>query len=114
LGARSNARTCVGQQGSGLVGKPAAGSFNLIEPGVWDADFRYWNGTWKSLSFSGTRWLQVNTAEGRLYPKNAYRVILTRARQGMIVFVPKGAEKDATRPACQLRYGGLIPDRYRR
>ena len=63
----------------------------------WDADFRYWNGLWKSLSFSGTRWQQVNTAERRLYLKNAYRVILTRARQGMIVFVPKGAEEDATR-----------------
>jgi hypothetical protein len=46
----------------------------------WDADFRYWNGLWKSLSFSGTRCQQVNTAERRLYLKNAYRVILTRAR----------------------------------
>ena len=37
-------------------------------------------------------------SEGRLHLKNAYRVILTRARQGMIIFVPKGAEEDATRP----------------
>jgi len=63
----------------------------------WDADFRYRNGIWNSLRFRGTRWEQVNTTEGRLYLKNAYRVILTRARQGMIVFVPKGAEEDATR-----------------
>ena len=63
----------------------------------WDADFRYWNGIWNSLRFHGTRWEQVNTTEGRLYLKNAYRVILTRARQGMIIFVPKGAEEDPTR-----------------
>jgi DUF2075 family protein len=63
----------------------------------WDADFRYRNGIWNSLRFRGTRWEQVNTTEGRLYLKNAYRVILTRARQGMIVFVPKGAAEDATR-----------------
>jgi Uncharacterized conserved protein (DUF2075) len=64
----------------------------------WDADFRYGNGIWNSWRFHGTRWQQVNTAEGRLYLKNAYRVILTRARQGMIIYVPKGAEEDPTRP----------------
>ena len=64
----------------------------------WDADFRYWQGGWKALRFRGTRWQQVNTSEGRLYLKNAYRVILTRARQGMIIFVPKGAADDPTRP----------------
>jgi Uncharacterized conserved protein (DUF2075) len=64
----------------------------------WDADFRYRNGIWDYLSFRGTRWQHVNTAEGRLYLKNAYRVILTRARQGMIIFVPKGAEEDPTHP----------------
>ena len=64
----------------------------------WDADFRYWNGIWNCLRFHGTRWQNVNTAEGRLYLKNAYGVILTRARQGMIIYVPKGAEKDPTRP----------------
>ena len=64
----------------------------------WDADFRYGNGKWNSWRFHGTRWQQVNTAEGRLYLKNEYRVILARARQGMIVYVPKGAEEDTTRP----------------
>jgi DUF2075 family protein len=64
----------------------------------WDADFRYSNGIWNSLRFRGTRWERVNTAEGQLYLKNAYRVILTRARQGMIVFVPKGVAEDPTRP----------------
>ena len=64
----------------------------------WDADFRYGNGMWNYLSFRGTRWQHVNTTEGRLYLKNAYRVILTRARQGMIIFVSKGAQEDPTRP----------------
>jgi hypothetical protein len=64
----------------------------------WDADFRYSDGRWASHSFRGTKWQQVNAQEGRLYLKNAYRVILTRARQGMIIFVPRGASDDPTRP----------------
>jgi DUF2075 family protein len=64
----------------------------------WDADFRYRNGMWSFQRFHGTCWQQVNMPEKRLYLKNAYRVILTRARQGMIVFVPKGAAEDPTRP----------------
>jgi hypothetical protein len=40
----------------------------------------------------------VNDESRRLYLKNAYRVILTRARQGMVLFVPKGDVSDSTRP----------------
>lgn len=64
----------------------------------WDADFRHGQGKWNALRFRGTRWQQIKTTEGRLYMKNAYRVILTRARQGMIIFVPRGASDDPTRP----------------
>jgi hypothetical protein len=64
----------------------------------WDADFRYFDGCWSHFRFRGTRWQQVNTTEGRLYLKNAYRVILTRARQGIVIFVPKGSAMDPTRP----------------
>jgi schlafen family protein len=64
----------------------------------WDADYRYWDGRWTHLSFRGTRWQQINAAERQLYLKNAYRVILTRARQGMIIFVPSGSVEDPTRP----------------
>ena len=35
--------------------------------------------------------------ERRQYLKNAYRVLLTRARQGMVIFVPPGAKRDKTR-----------------
>jgi hypothetical protein len=64
----------------------------------WDADFRYVNGEWRHYNFKGTKWQQVNAADGRLYLKNAYRVILTRARQGMVIFVPHGDVTDSTRP----------------
>ena len=64
----------------------------------WDADYRYRNGRWLHLAFRGTCWQQVNVPERQLYLKNAYRVILTRARQGMIIFVPRGAAEDPTRP----------------
>jgi len=64
----------------------------------WDADYRYFNGQWTHNGFRGTRWQKVNAPEKQIYLKNAYRVILTRARQGMIIFVPKGAPDDPTRP----------------
>ena len=64
----------------------------------WDADFRYVNSEWRHYNFKGTKWQQVNAADGKLYLKNAYRVILTRARQGMVIFVPEGDANDTTRP----------------
>ncbi|MBR2742125.1 MAG: DUF2075 domain-containing protein [Clostridia bacterium] len=64
---------------------------------AWDADFRF-NGTeWTYYSFVGNRWQNVSSEERRLYLKNAYRVLLTRARQGMIIFIPEGSDTDATR-----------------
>jgi capsule polysaccharide modification protein KpsS len=39
----------------------------------------------------------VNSADRQLYLKNAYRVILTRARQGMVIYVPTGSDADQTR-----------------
>ena len=52
---------------------------------------------WKSFSFVGSRWNNINKEERKLYLKNAYRVLLTRARQGMVIVVPEGDEEDATR-----------------
>lgn len=63
----------------------------------WDADFRYDNEQWQYFGFRGTKWQRVNTAERQLYLKNAYRVLLTRARQGMVIFVPPGDPSDPTR-----------------
>ena len=64
----------------------------------WDLDLRYVDGAWRSFRFVGSRWQQVRSDEKRLYLKNAYRVLLTRARQGMVLFVPRGSAADETRP----------------
>jgi hypothetical protein len=64
----------------------------------WDADYRYDAGSWKHYNFRGTKWQRSNATEKQLFLKNAYRVILTRARQGMVIFVPQGSSTDATRP----------------
>ena len=64
----------------------------------WDADLRHDDEAWRTFGFKGTRWQSVNDRYRRLYLKNAYRVILTRARQGMVIFIPPGNDHDATRP----------------
>ena len=67
----------------------------------WDADLRrnqQGNG-WEHYTFRGTRWNKRNKPEQKRYLENSYRVLLTRSRQGMVIFVPDGvdAEEDATR-----------------
>lgn len=64
---------------------------------AWDADYRYVNGEWTYNHFTGNRWNNVGSEERRLYLKNTYRVLLTRARQGMAIFVPLGSNEDQTR-----------------
>jgi len=64
----------------------------------WDGDFHHAGGTWVCQAFKGTKWQSVNDESRRLFLRNAYRVILTRARQGMVLFVPKGDDTDGTRP----------------
>lgn len=66
---------------------------------VWDADFRVGNGAWDHWSFVGDRWQRIRKTERQAYLKNAYRVLLTRARQGMVVVVPEGDPADPTRDA---------------
>lgn len=64
---------------------------------VWDADFRHSPSGWKHFSFVGTRWNNIRAKDRQMYLKNAYRVLLTRARQGMVVVVPEGDPSDPTR-----------------
>jgi hypothetical protein len=66
---------------------------------AWDADFRYSGEKWENWSFRGSKWQKINKLERQAYQKNAYRVLLTRARQGMVLFVPKGDDSDHTRPS---------------
>ena len=64
---------------------------------VWDADFRYSPHGWQHWSFRGNKWQRILSLDRQRYLKNAYRVLLTRARQGMIVVVPSGDSEDPTR-----------------
>ena len=64
---------------------------------TWDADFRYTSHGWEHRSFVGSKWNRINKPERKIYLKNAYRVLLTRARQGMVIVVPAGDPEDATR-----------------
>ena len=64
---------------------------------VWDGDFRYTPHGWDHNAFKGSRWNKIRSKEAQSYQLNAYRVLMTRARQGMIICVPEGNEKDPTR-----------------
>jgi DUF2075 family protein len=64
---------------------------------TWDADFRYTKSGWEYRSFTGDRWNNIKKEERRKYLKNAYRVLLTRARQGMVIVIPPGDTDDPTR-----------------
>ncbi len=66
---------------------------------TWDGDLRYSPDGWQHYSFSGNKWQNIRKEERKMYQKNAYRVLLTRARQGMIIVVPKGDPEDKTRKA---------------
>lgn len=63
---------------------------------LWDADMRYENGKWGFYRFSNnSEWKELipnteNKQDTMKYMLNAYRVLLTRARAGMIICVPKG------------------------
>ncbi len=64
---------------------------------VWDGDLRLSEGIWAHHQFRGSRWNRIRKPERRRYLENAYRVLLTRARQGMVLVVPEGDETDSTR-----------------
>jgi len=64
----------------------------------WDADFRRVGDRWSFHDFLGAGWRNVHDTRRQTYLANAYRVLLTRARQGMVIYVPKGDEADQTRP----------------
>jgi hypothetical protein len=63
----------------------------------WDGDLYFDGMQWQSQYFSGSSWKNENDEINRRYLKNTYRVLLTRARQGMIIFLPHGDADDITR-----------------
>ncbi len=64
---------------------------------TWDGDLRFSGSSWSHHDFRGSRWCNVSKPENKKYLLNAYRVLLTRARQGMVIFVPRGDASDPTR-----------------
>ena len=64
---------------------------------VWDGDFRYTSEGWDHNVFKGSKWNKIRQKEAQYYQINAYRVLMTRARQGMIICVPEGNPDDHTR-----------------
>lgn len=82
---------------------------------VWDGDLRLRDGQWNYFGFKGKRWEHVRSDTRQRYLLNAYRVLLTRARQGMVIVVPEGSTEDPSRapayydPAFQMLAGLGIP-----
>ncbi len=66
---------------------------------TWDGDLRYSHNEWKTFAFKGSKWQNIHGIERKKYLVNAYRVLLTRARQGMVIVVPEGCHEDHTRKA---------------
>ena len=64
---------------------------------VWDANLRFSEEGWGTFSFKKNKWENIHKDENRKYLINAYRVLLTRARQGIIIVVPEGDKDDKTR-----------------
>ncbi|MBL9155559.1 MAG: DUF2075 domain-containing protein [Verrucomicrobiales bacterium] len=64
---------------------------------TWDGDLRFGGSEWSYHDFRGSRWTNISKPENRNYLRNAYRVLLTRARQGMVIFIPPGDPSDPTR-----------------
>lgn len=73
---------------------------------AWDGDLFYNNSQWNYRKFKGTKWQNINSPEITNYLVNSYRVLLTRARQGMIIYIPYGNNDDITRP--EFMYDGTF------
>ena len=64
---------------------------------AWDGDFRLKPTGKEHWRFRGSKWEKRQQEQTQIYLENAYRVLLTRARQGMVIFVPSGDDSDKTR-----------------
>lgn len=67
---------------------------------VWDGDFQFSPEKWINRDFVGGKWQNIRSPERQAYQLNAYRVLLTRARKGMIICVPTG---DSGNPPDETR-----------
>lgn len=65
---------------------------------AWDINYYFKDEKWNCQYFSGTKWQNIHNENDKTYLQNAYRVLLTRARQGLIIYIPEGDDLDHTRP----------------
>jgi hypothetical protein len=65
---------------------------------AWDINYFFKDRKWNCQYFSGTKWQNIHNENDKIYLQNAYRVLLTRARQGLIIYIPEGDDLDHTRP----------------
>ncbi len=77
---------------------------------IWDGDFRYTPEAWKPCIFSGGRWKSTRDSARKQFQLNAYRVLLTRARKGMVICVPEGDKGD---PPDVTRSAGVYDGTFR-
>ena len=68
----------------------------LLRGLVRDGDLRRNNGAWQNFFFTGNRWMNIRAEERKVYQITAYRVLLTRARQSMVICVPEGIPEGQT------------------
>lgn len=64
---------------------------------AWDADYRCKNNVFEHWSFKGSKWMHVHNESQQRYLENSYRVLLTKARQGIVIYIPTGHSQDLTR-----------------
>ncbi|AZQ64663.1 DUF2075 domain-containing protein [Flammeovirga pectinis] len=64
---------------------------------AWGGNFFFDNDQWNYQKFVGSKWQTMKKEEDKRYLLNTYRVLLTRARQGMAIFIPEGSKNDFTR-----------------
>ncbi len=64
---------------------------------AWGGDLTRAKNDWLIRSFRGTRWQAVKKPDRQAYAINRYRVLLTRAREGMVIWIPSGSDDDKTR-----------------
>ena len=63
----------------------------------WGADLRHDSASWQFKKLHGNAWMNEDNARNQILQLNKYHILLSRAREGMVVWVPPGDESDATR-----------------
>lgn len=68
----------------------------------WGNDLTWAGDVWRPRKMRAPKWTNINAPEASQYRINAYRVLLTRARAGNVIFLPRGDDEDPTRPPAEF------------